>query len=666
VLIAEPLWSVDDGDWWPDDGYRAWCRFCLDWHVHADLGLQEAACDVSWSPFRASGYVLLDEVDQRVDEWQRDEFKPPEPPEDWRDRPLPCVEPLDLDAAPCFIFDAPKSVRQRISTASRGDAAGRLMLAWPYLTFDRALQVVDAVAGNDVVEQHGDVLTLRRLAPLMPKQGVVSAAATALAASGKRSQADRLVELALERYELGRTPADEAFAVPKDGAFVARMVRGNGGLRSELAALYRRDTRKVASAQAVSDALLVLEGEALDAPPRDLHLRVARHGESIVVDLGDETGRAIIIEPGSWKIVDRSPVLFRRTATTAALAEPVRGGSVDELRNLLNVRDADFPLLVAWLVSALIQDIPHPALLFLGEQGTAKSTAARMVIGLVDPSPVPLRKPPKDMESWITAAAGSWAVALDNVSGIPEWLSDSLCRAVTGDGDVRRRLYSDGDLTVFSFRRALVLTSIDAGTVRGDLGERLLTVELERIREERRKSEPAVLRAYEAAQGRIVAGILDVAARVLEVLPEVQPDALPRMADYARVAGAVDRVLGTNALDTYMNRTRQAACELAEGDPFVRVVHRFIAGRRFWKGTAAELLAALPRPDFGMIDRWPKDGARLSAWLRRSAPLLRAVGIEIETDVAIGKGRERRRGIVLRAAERLDEDRLGADVDEPY
>ena len=67
-----------------------------------------------------------------------------------------------------------------------------------------------------------------------------------------------------------------------------------------------------------------------------------------------------------------------------------------------------------------------------------------------------------------TAAAGSWVVALDNLSGIPAWLSDSLCRASTGDGNVKRALYSDAGLAVVKFRRCVVINGIDLGALRGD------------------------------------------------------------------------------------------------------------------------------------------------------------------------------------------------------
>jgi len=88
-----------------------------------------------------------------------------------------------------------------------------------------------------------------------------------------------------------------------------------------------------------------------------------------------------------------------------------------------------------------------------------------MLVDLIDPSPVPLRQAPRDADSWVTAASGSWVVALDNLSGIPPWLSDSLCRAATGDGSVKRALYTDADLAVVKFRRCVIVNGIDVGAV---------------------------------------------------------------------------------------------------------------------------------------------------------------------------------------------------------
>ena len=76
--------------------------------------------------------------------------------------------------------------------------------------------------------------------------------------------------------------------------------------------------------------------------------------------------------------------------------------------------------------------------LMTGLQGAGKSMVARFIVSMLDPSPAPLRSEPRDVEGWSVAASGSWIVALDNLSHLPAWFQDCLCRAYSGDGLVRR------------------------------------------------------------------------------------------------------------------------------------------------------------------------------------------------------------------------------------
>lgn len=281
----------------------------------------------------------------------------------------------------------------------------------------------------------------------------------------KKSVATRLVELAEKSYVFLSAPDGETFAVPKVGPLVVRQTRGGvKSLRTELAREFFDSSGSAASQSALADALAVVEGKAQQHDPTPLHLRVAQHDGRLLLDLGDASGRAVEIGRDQWRVLDRPPVYFRRTATTGAMPEPVRGGSFDDcLWPALNVAERYRPLLLAVLVAELIEDMPHPVVLLTGEQGTGKTTATARLASIIDPSPVATRKTPRDVESWTTAAAGAWVIALDNLSDIPDWLSDSMCRASTGDGDVRRRLYSDGDLAVFAFRRCVIFNGIDVG-----------------------------------------------------------------------------------------------------------------------------------------------------------------------------------------------------------
>lgn len=450
-------------------------------------------------------------------------------------------------------------------------------------------------------------------------------------------QADLLVDLALERYRLGCSADGEPFAVEIEGANIARLFRGRGGsLRSELAEWFHDVHGKAPTANSLSDAMLVLEGQARRADRTSVHLRVAGHENTVVIDLGTADGTAVVVDADGWRTTTLSPVLFRRTALTGALPAPESGGDLDDLRDLLNIDRRLWPLAVAWLVAALMPTIPHPILALLGEQGTGKSTFARLLTRLIDPSPAQLRTAPRDVDTWVVAASGSWVVALDNLSSIKEWMSDALCRAATGDGLVRRRLYSDDDLSVLAFRRVVALTSIDAGALRGDLADRLLVLDLTRIDPTRRRLDADLEARFLAAWPALFGAMLDLTAKVLGVLPAVHLARPPRMADFARVVAAVDEVLGTDALDRYAAQGERMAEDVIESSPLAAAV-RDLAGLGPWTGTAADLYKRLT-PD-RVPDSWPKSPRGLSGALTRAMPALRSVGVEVTRHERSGAAR---------------------------
>ncbi|WP_206313587.1 ATP-binding protein [Streptomyces coryli] len=447
------------------------------------------------------------------------------------------------------------------------------------------------------------------------------------------SQASQLVALARERFEVFMSEDGRPYAVTKGGPNIALPLRGKAGLRSQLARIYTETSGgNVPSQAALADAMTVLEGIASIAEPRTPQLRAARHGERIIVDLATTDGRCVQIGPDGWTRSPRSPVLFRRSGAMKALPEPIRDGDgLAVLRSLMNTSDAGFRLLTAWLVAAFIPDLPHPILTFRGEQGTGKSKGASMVIGIVDPSGAPKRTAPRDVKSWATQAFNSWALCLDNVSYIPDWLSDALCRAVTGDGIVDRALYTDDDVVVLEFRRVLSMTTIDAGALAGDLAERLLTIELHTIPDRQRREEAELDRTFRDAHPAILASLFDLLSEVLRVLPNVTLTAHPRMADFARVLAAVDDVTGWDTQGSYQATAADAVADVLEGEPFARAVVDLVraAGPAGVCMTAADILGKVATPE-KLPRRWPKDATRAGGHLKRLAPALRAIGIDVE------------------------------------
>lgn len=459
-------------------------------------------------------------------------------------------------------------------------------------------------------------------------------------AEKKKSAAARLTEIARDRYEFGVSETGHCYALPLFGPRVMVMLTGKGGsLRAELAAAYLDEYGTPPPQQALQDAMQALQGLALRATARALALRVADYDDHLWLDLGDDTGELVRIGANGWEIVYESPVLHRRTALTAPLARPAERGDLSRLWSLLNVAPADRAVLTAFMVASLMPEIPHPILLLTGEQGSGKSTAAKIIASIVDASTVPLRKPPRDLDSWTTAAFGSHVVAVDNLSVLPDWLSDALCRAATGDGDVKRSLFTDGDLFVFQFKRVVILNGIDVGSVRDDLADRLVTVDLHRIDETDRARDDDLTQRWQNALPDILGGLLDLTAQVLEVLPTIKLERAPRMADFAHVLAAVDRIQGSDGLGRYRDQSGALASDAVTSTPVLVALTGAVTSP--WRGASAELLELLKatlgdtRPPKG----WPAGARALTSELKRRAPSLRRLGWTVElTDEKTKRG----------------------------
>ncbi|MEV8308970.1 ATP-binding protein [Streptomyces flavidovirens] len=465
----------------------------------------------------------------------------------------------------------------------------------------------------------------------------------------KPSAASRLVAMARERYTFVMSTDGRPYAVAIDGPNLALPLRGKAGLRQRLARRFA-DTfeGEVASQSALADAMTVLEGIAEGTDPVPVFLRVGGDTtDGIVVDLGTADGRAVTVSAGGWHVVDRSPVLFRRSGAMAPMPTPVLDGDgLAKLHTLLNMDEQTFRQLVAWLVAAWIPSIPHAVLTFKGEQGTGKSKTAEMVVNLIDPSPASKRSQPRDIKAWAAQAFNSWALCLDNISTIPPWLSDTLCKAVTGDGIVDRALYTDDDVVVLSFRRVLAMTTIDAGALAGDLAERLLMLDLQLISEDRRRTEEELDAAFASVRPSVLGALFDLLAAVIAVLPGVRLDSMPRMADFARVLAAIDQVQEWHTLDDYLAASATVAGDALEGDPFGAAVANLVDEVGTWRGTAAQLLEQLPLPGGIRPQGWPKDATRAGGRIKRLAPLLRSIGVAVD-DTQRSQDRHRHKLLIL-------------------
>jgi hypothetical protein len=449
------------------------------------------------------------------------------------------------------------------------------------------------------------------------------------------TQADILIDLA-QTVALFHTPDGSGFAdLDINGHRETWPIRAKG-FRRWLARRFFEETGGAPSSDALQSALNVIEAKAhFDAPERQVHIRVGGLDGQLYLDLGDERWRAVEIDATGWRVIDNPPVRFRRASGMKPMPIPVRGGSVATLRSFLNVQtDADFVLVVAWALACLRNHGPYPVIVLSGEQGSAKSTFSAILRALLDPNTAPLRAfPREDRDLFITASNGH-VLAFDNVSGLPAWISDTLCRLATGGGFAVRQLYSDQDEVLFDAARPVILNGIEDIVTRPDLADRAVFLTLEPIPEDRRRPEQELWAAFEAERPRILGVLLDAVAKGLAELPRTKLDKLPRMADFALWATACETALWPQGTfwSAYCGNRDDAVEGVIDADPIAAAVRAVMTTRMEWTGTASELLGALAEMVSERVAKsktWPDSPRALAGRLRRAATFLRKIGIDI-------------------------------------
>jgi len=466
---------------------------------------------------------------------------------------------------------------------------------------------------------------------------------------GRKSSSEQLVELARATEPFRSAGSDpEAYAIVFLGDHSENMPIKSKAFKRWLARAYYESTGQAPNNQAMQDAIVVLEGQALyGGLEYPIAIRVAEKDGAIWLDLADEKWRAIKITVDGWEIVSEPRVKFIRPRGMLPLPAPERGGSLDEMRPLLNLADAEqWILFCSWLVAALRPGQPYPILAISGEQGSAKTSLCKTARALVDPNEAPLRRPPKDERDLAVGAKSNHVVGLDNVSRLSGDISDLICGIATGVGFSTRELYSDSSEHVFNFRKPVLLNGIAVDSLaRPDFADRAIALTLPSIPADSRRCEGDLRNRFEAVRGRVLGAMLDAVVCGLRRVNEVALDRLPRMADFALWIVACEPSLpwGKGEFLEAYDHIRNAASDLVLESPLAQALLSLIEAGA-WRGTASQLLEKLTDMvgDHAARNKfWPTTARQLSAELRRLSPTLRERGTEISYDRSGDRNRRR-------------------------
>jgi len=370
-----------------------------------------------------------------------------------------------------------------------------------------------------------------------------------------------------------------------------------------------------------------------------LHLRTANGGGSVYIDLVDQVGQAVYVSKEGWRVLPRAPVKFYRPPNMKPLPEPLQEeADASLLQDMLNLpEESEFRLLLTACSFALLPGKPYPIIVFDGQAGAAKTSAARIVRNTLDPNEVPVSGMPRGQDL-VSCAKNNAVIVLDNLSVLPAALQDDLCRLATGGGLGGRKLYTNDSDASFNASRPVILTGITNLATRGDLADRALPFHLAEVIT--RKTDAEIREGFSYAHPRVFAGLLDIMVVGLRRLEEVQRARRPlgRMADFTQWGYAVAPAIGWAEDDfrlAYRAIRREASQNVIESDPVAAGIVALVRGAegkgRPWRGLQTALWGQLVglAGDAAKAPGFPKSPEGLGWALKRVIPVLGDRGIRV-------------------------------------
>jgi hypothetical protein len=506
------------------------------------------------------------------------------------------------------------------------DAADALADGW---TPQRAAELIAAARPAEKYERH---------VPNPGRRGEKSDREPEPAERRRTPQRDLLIGLT-EVVELWHDANRTAFASIPVNAHCEHWPVRSRDFRMWLSGRFFESTGAAVGGQALEDGLRILEARAVnEGPLYECFTRTGAAADKMYLDLCDPNWRAVEITGHGWAVVDQAPVKFLRSPSARGLPAPEAGCLIEDLRQFINLKsEDDFLLAVAWVVAALRAQGPFPILVLSGEAGAGKSVFSRMLRSLVDPSAAPIRAVPRDDRDLVVSAANSWMLAFDNLSSMPAWLADALCRLATGSGFATRMLHTDRDEMIFEAARPVIINGIPNLTDRADLADRSVTIHLSSIPDAERRPEDELWSDFQAARPRILGALLDAVSRALANIATVKLERAPRMADFAKWITAAEPGLGWEPgafLAAYASNRRDVVEAAFEADAVAVAIWKLITtDRSGFEGTPTELLTAINAIVSEAVRKsryWPENATQLGNRLARATPLLKARGCLIE------------------------------------
>ncbi|MDE1769368.1 MAG: hypothetical protein KGI28_02285 [Thaumarchaeota archaeon] len=459
-------------------------------------------------------------------------------------------------------------------------------------------------------------------------------------------------------YEFIKTRIKKLIVSDNDSSQVFALVENNhneildlsnGKAKDWIRYMYYEETGENHSDDAYKNVISLLRSQAIHSGTihEPIYNRIAMVGDTIYYDLVTTDWKFVKITKESVEIVNynKNMPTFVRKQQQKEQVKPLSDerDALDELVKLLRIQEKDRQIFKVHLVSMFLEAYPVPLMTILGEHGSIKTTIAKSVKRIIDPSGENISSLPTKIEDLILHLANRYLANFDNVSSINDEISDILCKAITGEGQSKRKLYTDADEIILNYRRKLIVNGIFPYLDRTDLRDRMIRYETLPIKDSERMSEGEFNKHMTEILPYVMNQIFQSIQKTLSSYDHVKNEIKhhSRMADFTDYGECISRTLNYTPfsfVESYKQKIENDILDIVESYPIIQLIEIIMKERTRYEKTVSEFyreinsLAAIEEIDVDSKKRirFPSSANKVKSHIERIKPNLRSLGFEVD------------------------------------
>jgi hypothetical protein len=305
----------------------------------------------------------------------------------------------------------------------------------------------------------------------------------------QETPADIMYDIAYADFFFNQSDKGEPFITSKSGP--SHIAIPFSELGFYLLREYKDRLKQVAAPKELKAALATIEADCAKAGKAILGLRTVTSPStgSVWIDLGRADGQVVRLTEDNWELHDTPDwdVFFKRTSVIKELPIPTACavtdtfGRLQGIRRFANIPDAQWPLVVGWMVTHMIPDEDHltPLVFFLGGSQSGKTTISVLTRyiteGILDKG---TDSGAREGDLQLTMSKER-IKTLNNISSISPEMSDLLCQVYEGYKITGRKMYTQDEEATLEINCSVIANGVTVGGMKPDLKTRVMVMDID-------------------------------------------------------------------------------------------------------------------------------------------------------------------------------------------